>query len=345
MIFDVNVDLTDKELLEASKKFFNNDKKRVTTVFQGAVKYLFEEHKFNLDNGVLELQNLLPIYMRLYKNKNTLAKRLSEIRKVIKEFQPLNLYIQSTYDTVFNIGSAMRKERIDDHNRLIKETNSDIQNIQLDNLLGVMKTLRGGDKHDRLIFVLINTGARVMDYFVNDYKVKDKQHLIISNLAKSKDKSFETTRPVLYYTAATTKRLWDASKGEFNAPIDSNGEVHKSIMRRLNAKIKLYFPTLDLTSKSFRKIYASLAYKKYAKNENYNVFIQKVLGHTSLGTTFSYSAVSASTNDDDTALTPNQRMDAVYKVHSDATVRLLMTLARVGRDRAMMYLRNKRAKK
>lgn len=310
-------------LKKVFKKLYNNEVS-VSTNYLELAKAMVAVKSTKEPFGEL-LRALYKTLSALFTNANTKSRRLSQIRKVIREKQDRELYTMSTYDTYFNQAKEIRDKMRTDYANAIKAKNRN--KIQIDEGFVYEKLrslIESPDVYNRAIAMMMAIGARPFELFVvNEYSLS-KTHpgwLHVAKLAKQHDTQKErgdkdyTDRPTIILTPQfvidQAKNIRKAVLDEQHRLTEEDGQLSQNISKNVNRRVKKEFPFLakeDVRNLSsfMRKIYADLSYKLYADKDrvNYNSWISDVLGHGAKSelTSFSYSYINVKNDNQPTTI-------------------------------------------
>ena len=149
------------------------------------------------------------------------------------------------------------------------------------------------------------TGSRPIEVFTSKFSACNKtkgdpnNYICISNIAKKKDKEKIVKRPILSFDANITSRKLIKFINKIRSDVVSplvDGQLSPSITRALTRTMEkefIFAKEQKNKSSMLRKIYAELAWVEFGKGINKNVYIQDLLGHANLNTSFSYSFVDS----------------------------------------------------
>ena len=252
------------------------------------------------DEVLASLMVFYPIYRMIYRNNKTLSKMLSQVRsKAIHPYQSNHVWIQSTYDTFFNLSEMERVTIINDYKQKVQHRNRNQIEINESKLIATVKGLmKSENKYETMLAIMFCTGLRPVEVFSTATMrlSKNKGWAVFTGLAKQRGENRPVDRPVLIYSPRYIKKKLKNTRPLFDMALVVNGELNKAIQHTLNKKMISNFPFVDgLPNKSsmLRKLYGTIAYDQHAPdNMNLNIFLQDILGHKSVLTSFSYSVVS-----------------------------------------------------
>ena len=271
-----------------------------------SIKKVFKnvfEKKLPVKTSLSLLPRMFKILDILYENRGTLSGILSAIRKKIKETQPESVYKKSKLDTYFNMSETDRNSRRSNYQETVIAKNSDLIQLNLPYLLKKIDELsKSKNVYAGGVLLMLCYGGRPMDLFKNTIEpIADKPNYVkISNLAKAlKNNSKFVIRPIIGLTAEDFINRLKKFRDYFSDKIiyADEGRLSTHITNELSKATKKAFPELANGSQSssmLRKYYCVLAFELFAdkKKENFNLFIQKILGHESSDTSFSYSTIN-----------------------------------------------------
>jgi len=296
------------QILQIVKKTFPSIKSKTPAMaFHESVKEIFKT-KMSDEAGLKLLPKLYKIYTLLYPNLKTRKQRLSQIRmKFIKPNQSDKLYGLSMLDKYFNINRSERTGIIKEYQKDVATKNRNKMQIDIDFIFKKMDELIDStDVYNKALALLLASGCRPIElFFMNkfQYEVNDGAWIKVLNLAKKREgQKDSTTRPIIYFTPIKFFKELKIVRKHFTGKKlkNANNELSKNVSAILNRRALLNFPFLKSVSQRssmLRKIYAVTAYRLYGnpQKENQNSFIGRILGHSGLLTSFSYSWVSVTT--------------------------------------------------
>lgn len=184
----------------------------------------------------------------------------------------------------------------------------------------ISKAMVSSDIYVKSIALLLASGSRPTELFrLSTYKLlpynspKRHQYLIIEGLAKTVNDTKKVERPILHMTPDTfLNTLTELRRNvEMKFPdrklyrdIESKNAITTTLTGFLQTRIDKLFPENNnlkkgdpsrITPKSTREIYITLAFELYGESDtpgvpqNRNWFIQQILGHDDIRTSFHYS--------------------------------------------------------
>ena len=257
---------------------------------------------------VTRLKALLPklykLYLIAYPSDATRSSLTSKLRKVIQEVHGDAHYDVAVNPRYFGLSAEQMAALNAEYKEAVGDKNRDKVQVNTAQLMGRMRELYEATASESAlaadlgIWLMLAAGFRPAELFSNEVKLasaENDRNITVGNLAKKRndDKWFVTVdRPVIEATAGELLRRL----GRFRA-LYSGKEYDVTIRNALNASARKWFPDLTAGNQGasiMRKLYASLAYKLYADpaRVNFNSFIQGVLGHNDVGTSFSYSWIN-----------------------------------------------------
>jgi len=249
------------------------------------------------------LQLAFPMLNAYYPTRSTLSVKLSEIRKIIKKNHPEAVYKKSTYDEFFNLPEAERTALKTNYANKVIARNTDLIQIDPTETMVKLKQIENSEKpYEMGVLLMAVSGSRPIDLFKNTVEAVDNKNVKFSNLSKKRGKTeFSVIRPLLLMDSSEFIKKLKQFKEYFADKVifEDEGRLSANIITGLSKIVKKRFPELMVDGQAgsmMRKLYAILSYEFLAdKNKiNFNVWIKNVLGHDDLNTSFSYSTINAS---------------------------------------------------
>jgi integrase len=247
-----------------------------------------------------------------YPNPATLSVKLSEVRKVIKANQSEDVGRKSNQSAYFNLPADARNALRSAYEAKVKKSNTNLTQVSVNNLRDGLITLAERSRTDPSsspraqasaiyylgVLLMLGSGMRPVELFQNDVVATDERHAKFGRLAKKRPgatASLSVERPIIGQTSDEFVRRLSEFRQHF-APGSAHTQA-AAINRGLNQAARAVFPELinsPSASSMMRKYYTVLAYELYADKEhtNFNHYIQGLLGHDSVGTSFAYSTIN-----------------------------------------------------
>ena len=251
---------------------------------------------------ILELLPKLYALMKIeYPNAASRNVKLSYLRNALKAHQTPKVFELSKHREYFNISKTEKDKIRSNYEADVIKRNKNPIEINADRIKHMMGIMSKSDNvYDKAVFVLMATGIRPIEVFIATFKRTTKKgfgknYLNIGNLAKRRDDKIQVLRPVIFATpneiiAAVKKIREEIPPAEaVRTTYDDSPRLLQSAARQGITKASEY--NFEIKPHMARKYYVALAYDIYGEKTNFNVFIREVLGHQSLGTSFSYSIV------------------------------------------------------
>ena len=252
-----------------------------------------------------QLPQLLALFKVQYTNPATLSVKLSEIRKVLKAKQGKEVYAKSKLDDYFNLPEEARNQLRSDYVEKVKAANLNQTSVNIQDLIDSARVLDAeGDVYSKGVFLMLVSGMRSIELFKNTVEASGPR-IKVSNLAKKRVADFSVERPVILISPDDFITRLEAFRQAFaNKKIYENDcSLSANITRGLNKATRHVFENLKETTQAasmMRKYYGILAYELYADKAttNFNTFLQQILGHEHIATSFAYSTVSLEAPED-----------------------------------------------
>ena len=246
------------------------DKKIKTRSIHLALVSLFEHHYQNLNEKRLyELMRWVNKKFSELPSTSNVEMNLSKIRQIVKAKYggDSTQYAKSQTHLVFD--PEQKKKNIAEYNKQVFDRNSDCKPIKVSLIDKLLSYKDSEDYRKKLVYLLINSGARYHELFSGVWSAdtENEQNIKISNIAKTRDKEREISKPLL----------------------DGNSTTFLSILgeiRNLNEESTLHsvnkFLKQEIGESSYflRKCYANYAY--YRLNDPTiakTTYLSKILGH------------------------------------------------------------------
>lgn len=260
------------------------------------------------DNYVLKiLPKLYKLLELLYPNNATLSVKLSEIRKVIKAKQSPEVGKKSNLSEYFNLPANARAALRSAYDQKVQSSNNNLSQVSVSDLKNAIVQLSDRAKREdasgvyaKGVLLMLCSGMRPIELFQNTVRAIDDRHALFGKLAKKRPGTAGMTveRPIIGQTADEFVRTLGEFRRAFaDKQIFKETAIVPNINRGLNKAARAVFPELidsAAAASMMRKYYTILAYELFADKErtNFNTYIQGLLGHDSIQTSFAYSTIN-----------------------------------------------------
>ena len=231
---------------------------------------LFFHHYQNLNNRRLyELMRWTNKKFAELPSTSNVEMNLSKIRQIVKAEWGYDSeqYKKSQKHLVFD--PAQKQKNIEAYNKKVFERNEHCQPIKISLVKRLLAYKDSTDYKKQIVYLLLNSGARYHELFTGVWALDpDNEHnVLLSNIAKTRDKTREISKPLLDKDPATFLSILHSIK-------DMNEEsTHSMVNTFLNKEI-------GESSYFLRKAFANYAYyilddQTIAKT----TYLSKILGH------------------------------------------------------------------
>ena len=246
------------------------NKKITTKSIHLALVGLFFHHHQNLNSRRLyELMRWLNQKFAALPSTSNVEANLSKIRQIVKAQWGYDSveYRKSQTHLVFD--PAQKQKNIADYNKRVFERNENCQPIKVSLINRLLAYKDSDDYKKQITYLLLNSGARFHEIFTGVWALDpDNEHnVLLSNIAKTRDKTRQISKPLLDKDPTTFLSVLNQIK---NMNEDS---THSMVNTFLNKEIgeSTYF---------LRKAYANYAYyllddPTVAKT----TYLSRILGH------------------------------------------------------------------
>lgn len=241
-----------------------------------------------------------------YTELNTLSNIFTDMRKLAEQKRP---ECSQMCRAVLAVSQPERERMRRKSSKRIEHNNTHVINFTEQQIREVIDKLRKSDDDvDTILMLMLQSGLRIIEVLqlaqVTPAKSNsDKHYALFTNLAKTKNKqqASKTVEKPLLFTESdefieNLRRVRAYVKKSLGAQHKSmtNKQITNKFNHSVNVRVQKHLGG-SYTSHIARKIYGSLSYKLFgSKDLSLNAWLEKVLGHTTITSSLSYSNVNVS---------------------------------------------------
>lgn len=194
---------------------------------------------------------------------------MSKIRKILKDKYGYDStqYQKSREHLVFD--KQQKAINIAAYTNKVFERNSNCKSIKISLINSLMKYSKSENWKEKFIYLLLNSGSRSEEIFTGKFKKGDGGNILLSNIAKTRDKEREISKPLLDKDSSHFLKVLGEVRALNLKPKSSNTILNALLKSKIGEN--LYF---------LRKAYANLSYHLINdKSISKTVYLSRILGH------------------------------------------------------------------
>jgi hypothetical protein len=273
------------------------------------------------------LTKCLKLFEHLLPSVNTanLPSFLEYFRSLVDDRQRYTLHtVMATFVKLNKIAREVRPDAIEQVRQVFRATERDKSTLQTESeqrlehnnthvqsftqtqIQNTVRTLEQSDHPlDKVVLLMIQSGMRMIEVLklAEVRPGHDEMHITVHNLAKTRDKTQEVEKPLLFTTFTKFTRQLELTRRYVERKTKdkndhSNTAITNCFNHGVNQRVRKALGGKQYTSHMARKIYGALSYKMFANASkvSLNAWLEHVLGHKTLSTSLSYSNVHISSS-------------------------------------------------
>ena len=185
--------------------------------------------------------------------------------------------------------------------KIVEKNNNHVHSFSQSQIEHVMRKLKQStNPADKIVLLMLQSGMRLIEVLqvahIAPSKTRPETYIVLSNLAKKNNNSnVEVEKPLLFTTYPEFKQQLQETRAYVQGKL-SRSSTNKQITNLFNHAVNVRIRKVlgaHYSSHIARKIYGALSYKVFGdpNKQSFNAWLEKVLGHSSITTSLSYSNV------------------------------------------------------